>query len=291
MAKPIRVLVLGASGMLGTSMLRAFSDRDGYTVIGAVRSMSPQLREVAGGAEVVVGFDALSSDSLQNVFARAQPDVVINAVGLIKQLTGGNAVSEAVPINTMLPHRLQTLADIADARLIHVSTDCVFSGVKGGYCESDNADASDVYGLSKYLGEVDAPNAITLRTSIIGHELASKNGLVEWFLSQKCPVKGYTKAIFSGLPTVELARVVRDFVLPKPELTGLYHVSAEPISKYDLLRLVGTVYGHDVDIAPDDTLKIDRSLNSERFRLATGYSPPLWPDLVDVMKHNRIESR
>lgn len=288
MADDVRILVVGASGMLGTAMLRAFVGRAGYKVVAATRSMSSPLKAIVENADVITGFDALSSDSLQQVIAQARPNVIINAVGLIKQLSGGNSVSEAVPINTLLPHRLQTLAEIAGARLVHVSTDCVFSGRKGGYTEADEADASDVYGMSKYLGEVDARNSITLRTSIIGHELASANGLVEWFLSQDQAIKGFTRAIFSGLPTDELARVVRDFVLPMPELTGLYHVSAEPIAKYDLLKLVGKVYGHDIDIVPDDALQIDRSLNSERFREATCYEPPSWPELIEFMQRKRF---
>lgn len=288
MAEPVRVLVLGASGMLGVAMLRVFAKSEGYTAIGAVRSVSRQLAAIADGASFVVGLDAESSDSLARIFAESRPDVVINAVGLIKQLAAGNAVASAVPINTLLPHRLQKLAEIAGARLIHVSTDCVFSGAKGGYLESDKADAVDVYGLSKYLGEVAAPNVVTLRTSIIGHELASKRGLIDWFLSQRQGVRGFTRAIFSGLPTVELARVVRDHVLPNPELHGLYHVSAEPIAKYDLLRLVAATYHHDIPVEPDASLAIDRSLNSERFRAATGYRPPSWPVLVEAMRNSRI---
>lgn len=290
MTEPTRILVLGASGMLGTAMLRTFSQSQDHTAIGAVRSISPQLAAIADGASLISGFDAESADSLARVFAEAKPDVVINAVGLIKQLKGGNSVTSAVPINTLLPHRLQSLTEIADARLIHISTDCVFSGEQGNYLESDKADASDIYGLSKYLGEITAPNAITLRTSIIGHELTSTNGLVEWFLSQKKAVKGYTKAIFSGLPTFELARVVRDFVLPRPDLTGLYHVSVDPIAKYDLLNLISSVYDHNIKIEADAALVIDRSLNSERFRVATGYTPPSWPELVETMKRSKIES-
>lgn len=291
LTEPVRVLVLGASGMLGSAMLRTFAQSEGYTTIGAVRSISPQLEQVSGDVRFVVGLDAASSDSLARVFAEARPDVVINAVGLIKQLSDGNAVLSAVPINTLLPHRLQRLAEIAGARLIHISTDCVFSGAKGNYLETDKADATDVYGLSKYLGEVSGTNTLTLRTSIIGHELASANGLIEWFLAQKQGIRGFTKAFFSGLPTIELARVVRDFVLPRPEITGLYHVSVDRIAKYDLLRLVGQAYCHDIAIEPDASLVIDRSLNSDRFRAATEYAPPSWPDLVDAMKHSRIEGQ
>ena len=290
MDEKIRVLVLGATGMLGISMFRAFQDHGDYTVFGAVRSASEGFRALAGASPILTGFDALDPDRLQKVFVQARPDIVINAVGLIKQLSGGNTVSDAVPINTLLPHRLQSLAELSGARLIHISTDCVFSGEQGNYLETDRADATDVYGVSKYLGEVDAPNAVTLRTSIIGHELASANGLVEWFLSQQGAVKGYTRAIFSGLPTAELARVVRDFVIPNKDLRGLYHVSAAPIAKYELLRLVAQAYDHEVAIVPDDAVKIDRSLNSDRFRAATGYIPPAWPDLIEIMKKNRIEN-
>jgi dTDP-4-dehydrorhamnose reductase len=284
-------LVLGASGMLGTAMLRTFASSEGCTVIGAVRSPSPRLAAIAEGTELITGLDAANPDGLAEVFAQSRPDVVINCVGLIKQLSGGNAVASAVPINTLLPHRLANLATIAGARLVHVSTDCVFSGSRGIYRESDTPDATDVYGLSKYLGEVGGECAVTLRTSIIGHELYSANGLIEWFLSQKQGIRGFTKAIFSGLPTVELARIIRDHVLPDASLTGLYHVSAGPIAKYDLLRLVGQAYGHDIPIEPDDSLVIDRSLNSDRFRKATGYTPPSWPDLVEIMKASRMERR
>lgn len=284
-----RILVLGASGMLGMAMLRVFSASKGYETVGAVRSSNSRLTSAAGGARIVTGFDAESVDSLAELFRTVKPDVVINCVGLIKQLSGGNEVSSAVPINTLLPHRLHKLADIAGARLVHVSTDCVFSGAKGMYLESDQTDATDVYGLSKYLGEVGGESAVTLRTSIIGQELSSANGLIEWFLAQQSGIRGFTKAIFSGLPTIELARVVRDHVLVNRELTGLYHVSAEPISKFDLLRLVGEVFSHDIAIEPDASLVIDRSLDSTRFRSATGYTPPSWPDLIKVMRDSWLE--
>jgi dTDP-4-dehydrorhamnose reductase len=152
------------------------------------------------------------------------------------------------------------------------------------YREQDVSDAQDLYGRSKYLGEADYPNAVTLRTSIIGHELSSANGLVGWFLAQQGSIKGFRRAIFSGLPTVELARVIRDHVIPNPELHGLYHVSAEPISKFDLLKLIAKAYGKTIDIKPDDNLVIDRSLNSSRFFEATGYNSPPWVQLVQSMR-------
>jgi dTDP-4-dehydrorhamnose reductase len=191
---------------------------------------------------------------------------------------------QAIPINSLLPHRLAQLCAIAGSRLLHVSTDCVFSGSKGMYKESEASDAHDLYGQSKYLGEVDYSHAVTLRTSIIGREFTSAHGLIDWFLSQQGSVRGYTKAIFSGLPTVELARVMHDFVLPNPGLRGLYHVSAEPIDKYTLLQQVAQAYGKAIQIQPDERVAIDRSLDSTRFRAATGYAPPPWPELIVRMR-------
>ena len=169
------------------------------------------------------------------------------------------------------------------ARLIHMSTDCVFSGSVGMYTESTFPDANDLYGRSKYLGEVDYLNAITLRTSIIGHELSGSKSLVCWFLSQMGSVKGFKKAIFSGLPTIEIAKVIRENVLPNTSLRGTYHLSVDPINKYDLLKLIARQYEKEIDIIPDESYVIDRSLNSERFRLATGFKPKPWPQLIKEM--------
>ena len=283
--KNSRVLVLGASGMLGNAVLRLFAESPGYEAIGSARSsgvlslLPDRLR-----GSVICGVDVESFDSLTRLFANTRPDVVINCIGLVKQLAEADDPLSAIPINALLPHRLARLCDVAGARLVHMSTDCVFSGAKGMYTEADMSDAKDLYGRSKYLGEVDYPHAITLRTSIIGNELSGAHSLVGWFLAQQGSVRGFRRAIFSGLPTVELARVIRDHVLPHPELRGLYHVSAEPINKFDLLTLMARAYGKTIAITPDDNLAIDRSLDSSRFREATGYQPEPWPELVRRMR-------
>lgn len=282
--KKTTVLVLGASGMLGNAMLRLFAQSPGFAAWGSVRSAATlQALPADLHARVVTGVDVDNVDSLARLLGHTRPDVLVNCVGLVKQLAEADDPLQALPINSLLPHRLARLCALSGTRLVHVSTDCVFSGAKGQYREDDPADAQDLYGRSKLLGEVDYPHAITLRTSIIGHELASAHGLVCWFLSQSGAVRGFTHAVFSGLPTVELARVLRDHVLPHPELHGLYHLSAAPINKFDLLRLVAEVYGKHIEIEPDDKLVIDRSLDSTRFRQATGYVPPSWPDLVRRM--------
>ena len=280
----IRVLVLGATGMLGNAVLRLFADSPAYEVTGSARSpgsvrkLPEQVRE-----RVMTGIDVENPDALAELLASVRPQVVINCIGLVKQLSQADDPLAALPINALLPHRLARLCGLAGARLIHVSTDCVFYGDRGGYREEDISDARDLYGRSKYLGEVDYPHAITLRTSIIGHELDSAHGLVGWFLAQEGEVRGYARAVFSGLPTVELARVMRDHVIPRPELHGLYHVSAAPINKLELLRVIAAQYGKDIRITPDEKVVIDRSLDSGRFRQAAGWQPPAWPELVRRM--------
>jgi dTDP-4-dehydrorhamnose reductase len=280
----MKILVLGVSGMLGNAMFRVLSEAWGSSVVGTARSEAARRHFPAElAARIVTGVDVENHDSLVRTFATTLPNAVVNCVGLVKQLADANDPLQAVPINSLLPHRLAALCQAGGSRLIHVSTDCVFSGSKGDYLETDFPDADDLYGRSKLLGEVDYPNAITMRTSIIGHELSASRSLVGWFLAQEGSVKGFRRAVFSGLPTVELARVVLDFVLPRAELRGLYHVSAAPIDKYELLKLVATTYGKTIEIIPDEQLVIDRSLNSDRFREATGYNPPGWPDLVRRM--------
>lgn len=281
-----RTLILGASGMLGGAMLQVLAGSGSLEVVGVSRR--PVAAHLKGAAEVRTGVDLEGADSLAALLAEVRPDVIVNCVGVVKQLTGATDPLVILPVNALLPHRLARLAGMIGARLIHISTDCVFDGSVGNYRESDAPSAMDLYGISKLLGEVGEAHTITLRTSIIGHEQGTRHGLLEWFLSQQAEVRGYTRAVFSGLPTVELARIVRDFVLPNGGLSGLYHVSADPISKFELLRLIAQVYEREVTILPSDEIIIDRSLDSSRFRAATGYSPPAWPDLVAAMRRDQL---
>jgi dTDP-4-dehydrorhamnose reductase len=279
----LKILVLGASGMIGHVVLRYFAQSPGYSVVGSVRCAHDigLLPESLRG-QLVCGSD-VDTDGLVRLFDRVGPDVVVNCIGVVKQAADADDPLAAIPANSLLPHRLLRLCKLAGVRLIHFSTDCVFSGAKGMYSENDGADATDLYGRSKLLGELDDPQAVTLRKSVIGPELEGAHGLLGWFLSQRGRTKGYTRAIFSGLTTVELARVLRDFVLPRSELHGVLHVAAEPITKYELLTLIAKVYGVVIDIEPDDKLAIDRSLDSRLFHRLTGYVAPSWPELVRAM--------
>jgi len=221
----MKILILGSSGMIGRTMFHVLAQRLDWQVIGSVRTKT---YDGTAPGPVVGGVDLTNHNHLECLFGQARPEVVINFAGLTKHLPEGNAPIPALAMNALLPHRLAQLCEIAKARMIHVSTDCVFSGDAGDYKEEDATDATDVYGKTKAFGEVTTGNALTLRTSTIGHEYGTRFGLLEWFLAQtQC--KGFRNAIFSGLPSVEFARVVRDIVLPNPSLRGLYHVGATPI--------------------------------------------------------------
>jgi dTDP-4-dehydrorhamnose reductase len=280
----MNILVLGASGMIGSAMFRVLSSNIAWHVWGTSRATGCQeffpqaLRD-----KLMTGVDVERQDAIVRTFARVRPDVVVNCIGLTKHHMEVSNTQLALKLNAMLPHSLADLCAAAGARLIHVSTDCVFVGSKGKYLEDDAPDAVDVYGKTKHLGEVNYPHAITLRTSTIGHELHSSYGLLEWFLTQQGSCKGYSRAIFSGLTNTEFARVVRDLVIPRVGLKGLYHVGAGAIAKHELLQLIAAAYGKEIDIVRDVEFVIDRSLNSQRFCQATGYTPPAWPELIQSM--------
>lgn len=287
----MKVIVLGATGMIGSTMLRVLSLHKDWDVIGVARDAARAER--IGGAVSApcrAGYDLANPDQLARLFCDLRPEVVINCAGLTKHLPGGNDPIPALTMNALLPHRLVALCAVGGARLIHVSTDCVFSGRTGNYREDDPADAQDIYGKTKYLGEVVGERILTLRTSTIGHEMGTRFGLLEWFLAQR-ECKGYRRAIFSGVPTVEFARVVRDYVMMRPTLSGLYHVGAAPIDKDALLRLIADRYGSGTKIVPDDSVAIDRSLNVDRFSAATGYVAPEWPQLIESMYENHMSER
>lgn len=280
-----KVLILGATGMLGHVLFKELTNRTELDVYGTARYMGGI--EWAFGPDALkkirLGVDAENFDTIIRATASVQPDIVINCIGLIKQAPLAKDPLSAITVNAQLPHRISLVCKTAGARMIHFSTDCAFDGEKGGYTEKDPSDAKDLYGRTKYLGEVEYPHCITLRTSIIGHELKGKRGLAEWFLSQEGGVRGFTKAIYTGFPTVEMARIVSEFVIPNRDLEGLYHVSSEPISKYQLLKLIAREYGKEIEIKPYDDFYCDRSLDSTLFRDKSGYVSPSWQELVQKM--------
>jgi len=278
----MKILVLGATGMLGNAVFRVFSEDSSLQVYGTVRRNEARQNFISElESRLILLKNVECQNKLDDLFNSICPDIVINCIAERKPTTSD--LIKSINMYSLLPHRIAHLCRLYGARFIQISTDGVFSGSRGGYTEDDLPDASDFYGISKLLGEVRDPCAITLRTSIIGHELQTKSGLLEWFLSQKIQCRCYTKSIFSGFPTVVLASVIRDYVLPRPDLFGIFHIATKPISKHDLLLLVKQKYRKSLKIIPDEKIIIDRSLSAEKFNSATGYSPPDWTSLVDIM--------
>lgn len=282
-----KILILGAGGMLGSTLFRLLPNF-GHEVYGTLRQskLSQYINSSFSKPEnLIFNIDVLNSDQLSLAISQVNPDIIINCIGIIKQLDIANDPLYVIPINSLLPHRLSELAERFKARLIHISTDCVFDGKTGNYSELDKPNADDLYGKSKELGEVkDKQHVLTLRTSLIGHELHSNHSLVDWFLSQTEQVHGYQKAIFSGLTTIEIANVINNNIIPKTNFYGLYQLAVNPISKNDLLILIKEIYGKDTKIVPTDSFKMDRSLNAEKFQRDFGYKPPEWRQLILEMK-------
>jgi dTDP-4-dehydrorhamnose reductase len=278
-----KVLILGGTGMLGHALFKLCVSREDLDAYAAVRSEAgpPSWLKPRDGRRWIGGVDAEDVDSLRRAIASVLPHVVINGIGLRPSADADPAAM--ISINALFPHRLARLCGEYAARMIHIGTDGVFDGAKGMYAEGDAVRISDAYGMTKYLGEVGGPGCVTLRTSIIGHELTGHSGLVDWFLREQGPVRGFARAVYSGFPTPEFARIVADFVIPREDMAGVYHVSSEPISKYELLRQIADRYGQRVAIERCDVPVLDRSLDSSSFRALTGYRPPSWPEMIRAM--------
>jgi len=262
----MRVLILGVDGMLGHKLYQTlWKEMDTY---GTSRRKSVD--------DYVYGeVDIRDLNRLAEIMDRISPDVVVNCIGIVKSIAKN--LSECIQINSISPHEIYQVCKSVKANMIHLSTDCVFSGKRGNYLEDDASDADDLYGRTKYLGEV--PKALTIRTSMIGYELGTQKGLVEWFLSQT-EVDGYTNAIFSGFPTLHLSRIIMDIILSRKEMKGVYHISSEPISKHDLLCFLKQGLGLDTKINRFDDFHCNRSLNSDKFRKEMGFTPLPWNKMI-----------
>ncbi|MFL3666584.1 MAG: dTDP-4-dehydrorhamnose reductase family protein [Verrucomicrobiota bacterium] len=280
----MRLLILGGSGMLGHQLWRGLhAQHDTWVTLRrpATEFAAHNLFDKAKAIQ----FDDITDDTaLERAFDQAKPEAVINCVGIIKQRDDANDEALTLRVNAEFPHRLAKCSGEAGARLIHFSTDCIFAGTKGNYTESDPSDAADLYGQSKHQGEVTDTHSLTLRTSVIGHELGTNLALLDWFLSQRGQsISGFTKAIYSGFTTLEMARIVDRILTQHPELSGVWHVASAPISKFDLLKICQIKLGWEGVIEPNDQFVCDRSLNADRFNQATGYTPPSWEAMISEL--------
>jgi dTDP-4-dehydrorhamnose reductase len=278
----MRVLVLGATGLLGSALYRVLHRFNEFEIFGTIRAEAAKdLFPDRFRAGLISAGDLGEFEALRDLFGQTTPDAVVNCVA-----AGRSEWADAnrmISLFALLPQRVHRLCEVSGARFVQISSDGVFSGARGGYSENDWPDASDLYGVVKQLGEIQATRTVTLRTSLVGHSLSGESGLLDWFLAQHGACRGYSKAIFTGLPTVTVARLIADILLRRPELAGVYHLASRPISKLELLRQIAQKYKKDIVIMPDETTVLDRSLVADKFRLATGYEPQLWSTLVADM--------
>jgi dTDP-4-dehydrorhamnose reductase len=280
----MRVLILGGSGMLGHKVWQTFAPR--FDTYATFRGAAAEYSHFGIFDESRAIGEVAAEDfvSVARALGAVQPDTVVNCVGIVKQDASARDAIASITVNSLFPHRLERLVREAGVRLIHLSTDCVFSGRKGNYSENDIPDAEDLYGRTKLLGEVDGEGCLTIRTSMIGREVKGSHGLLEWFLSQRGGrVRGFKRAVFSGFTTQALADVIAKIIVEHPDLNGIWHVAGEPISKFDLLTLVKQTYGLAIEIEPDEAPICDRSLDSSRFNFATGIWAPSWPEMIQGM--------
>src|SRR5437588_3020394 len=283
----MRVLIIGGSGMLGHKLWQILSEQ--FETFATFRQAADSYTKyrIFDPSRMIGNVSADQFESVTKAVQETRPDVIVNCVGIVKQDAAAKDPLASISINSLFPHRLAQLTREAGARLIHLSTDCVFSGRKGNYAEDDFADADDLYGRTKFLGEVSGGSCLTLRTSMIGRELVGAHGLIEWFLSQQGKtVRGFRRAIFSGFTTLALSEIIAWLIEHHKGLEGVWHVASEPINKFDLLMLIKQMGGLDVQIEPDDTFVCDRSLNGTRFLEATGFVPPSWSDMISRLFHD-----
>ncbi|MGV1049562.1 MAG: dTDP-4-dehydrorhamnose reductase family protein [Solirubrobacterales bacterium] len=282
----MRLLILGGTGMLGHKLWqRASGSLEAWATVRSAE-LDGGAAEVLDPGRVLTGVSADRPETVARAIDESGADVVVNCIGVVKQADAASDPVVSIRINSLFPHQVAALCRERGKRFIQISTDCVFSGAKGSYGEDDVADAGDLYGRSKLLGEAVGPGSLTVRTSIIGRELASSYGLVEWFLGEAAAgnaVRGFSRAIFSGFTTQALSEVLLELIAEQPELEGRWHVSAEPIDKDRLLKMLRDGYGLEAEITADDSVVIDRSLDSSRFRAATGWQPPPWSEMIEQL--------
>jgi len=276
----MRILILGGNGMLGHQLFKHLAEDHEIKVTLRQDLSEYEKFNLFHPDNSFSGINVRSADQIIEVLGEFQPQAIVNAVGIIKQRSSDRESIPSLELNSLFPHRLAILCKTINARMIHLSTDCVFSGKKGNYREDDPSDALDLYGKSKYLGEVNEQHCITLRTSMIGRELSRKKSLLEWFLAQKGSIKGFKKAIFSGFTTQELSRIIEMILTQHPYASGIYHVSSDPISKFDLLSLIKRGLNLPVKIIPDKSFVCDRSLDSNKFRQEFSFNPPTWEEMI-----------
>ena len=277
-----KILILGVSGLLGSTVFKFFYRKKQFNILGVARK-NKKLKRNSDLIEIVDNIDDIKV--LKKLIKKNRPDYIINCIGIVKNSSNNKSILETIYINSLLPKNIATMAKEFNFKFIHISTDCVFRGDQGNYDEKFYPDANDIYGISKILGECENSHSLTIRTSIIGHSQRDNRGLLEWFLSQKKTIKGYKNAFFSGFTTLELANILHNNIIKNKNFqSGIFHLSSKKISKYDLLKKINKLYQKNIQIIKDEKFKIDRSLKSSMFKRKIKYKTKTWDQMLLEMK-------
>ena len=288
------MLILGSTGLVGNTITKYFLQKEDIHIFATIRDYSKlKLFKNKYHKNFLIFNDILDYGEIKKILKKIKPDILINCLGMTNKetLLNPEQIEICISINSLFPHMLQRICSEIGIRLIHLSSDCIFSGRKGFYSESDLPDPPDIYGKSKLLGELNYKNTLTIRKSVIGHELGSKKGLLEWFLAQENFVHGYKNAIFSGITVLELARIIDEYILPRSDLNGILNLAGESISKFDLLKIIADIYKKSAEIIPNETIKINRTLNGSQFNNLTGYKMKSWPLLIRSMYEFNLSNK
>jgi dTDP-4-dehydrorhamnose reductase len=287
-----KIMIIGSTGMLGSQITRYFYKTKKYNIICIIRNKKKfNLLKIKNDKLNIIICNLVNIKKLEKLIKKNKPDYLINCVGMVKQIMNSSNRKLTYFLNVIIPKRLSKLALSQNFKLIHFSTDCVFSGTKGNYSEKNKPDCKDFYGITKLKGEVKSNNTINLRTSIIGHELNTKVGLLEWFMDSKKKVYGFKKAVFSGLTTLEIAKFLDVYIIKKDTIkSGLFHLSSKPINKFSLLKLISKIYNKNILITPETSNKCDRSLNSNKLKRIVKYKSKSWQKMLIELKHEYLKT-
>lgn len=260
--------------MLGFTLFNYLKTKKKLKVFGTIR------KKVSKQKNILTKIDIKDFKLLKKRILEISPDMIINCIGIVKSEVKNISKYQVIKINSKLPNYLNKISSKLNFKLVHISTDCVFSGKNKINSEKSVTKPLDLYGKSKLAGEFKSNTNIVIRTSIIGHEIDYKRGLLEWFLKQEGSIFGFSKAFFSGLTTLELSKIIYEKIIFKKDLSGIYHVSGKKINKYNLLKKIRKIYNKKINIKKESKFSINRSLDSTRFISRTGYVKKNWDIMI-----------
>ena len=284
----MKIFITGIDGMIGHKIAQSLSKE--HTIIGSSRKNIKSEDLGINDCELIT-HDFLKDDILE-ILDKINPEIIVNCAGITIRRGINDNYDNTILLNSNLPHIIDDWTERNQSKLIHFSSDCVFSGKKGNYLDESIPDATDLYGLSKSRGEVKSKNTLTIRCSIIGREIFNHTELFEWIYSMRGKqIKGYNNVLYSGVTSIWMGRVLKKILKYHTELSGIYNISSEPITKYSLLNLINEHFKLGIEISRDNKIKSNKVLISKKFTEITDINPPNWDDLMTELKEDCIVNK